>query len=64
MMGFFRALRALQMLTCVVGACMCMYAYHGRDSCSLPGEDHIPTADDTRPVNSNTLLRRKLSGSK
>lgn len=52
------------MLTCVVGACMCMYTYRCRDSCSLPGEDHTPTADDPRPVNSNTLPRRKLRGSK
>ena len=64
MVGFFRALRASQMLTRVVGACMCSYTYHHRDSCSLPGEDHIPTADDPRPVNSNTLLRKKLRGSK
>lgn len=58
MISLFRALRDPQMLTSVVGARMCMCIYQ-RDSCSLPGEDHIPTNNDTRPVNSNTPLRRK-----
>lgn len=62
MTSLIKALRA-QMLTSVAGACICMCVYQG-DRCSLPGEDHIPTIDDIKPVSSNTPLRRKQSRSK